>query len=220
MRIFKLRNSLIASLALFLIFDPCLAILDAFGETSEPSSSRLPKNSNYELHDSCLKELRRQMNMEKQASLVYKQMAAHFSNVNVARAGFAKLFDESSKEESEHSDKFINYINLRGSDIGTFNITMPIRTSWRNALEAVEDAIELEHQVTNEIYKIHRYAEKVCQDVHLMNFLENDFIDEQIASINKFMKLATLLKSVGGEGYGEYLIDRDFYHGKLTLDQL
>lgn len=55
-----------------------------------------------------------------------------------------------------------------------------------------------------------------------MNFLENDFIEEQISSINKLMKLATLLRSVGGNdgGYGEYLIDRDFFNGKLSLDEL
>lgn len=53
-----------------------------------------------------------------------------------------------------------------------------------------------------------------------MNFLENDFIDEQISSINKLMKLATLLRSIGNDGYGEYLIDRDFFNGKLSLDEL
>lgn len=53
-----------------------------------------------------------------------------------------------------------------------------------------------------------------------MNFLENDFIDEQISSINKLMKLAALLRSVGDGAYGEYLIDRDFYNGKLNLDEL
>ncbi|OTF79004.1 Group 30 mite allergen-like protein (Ferritin) [Euroglyphus maynei] len=199
-----------------------LYFADAFSSSDGLNGGySLPRSvNNYELHDSCLIELRKQMNLEKHASLVYKQMAFHFGSVKVVRKGFAKMFEHHSEEEHEHSNKFIKYIDLRGATIDSFNITMPQKTSWSNALEAVEDAIELEHHVTNEIIRIHRIAEKTCKDVHLMNFLENDFIDEQISSINKLMKLAALLRSVGDGAYGEYLIDRDFYNGKLNLDEL
>ena len=53
-----------------------------------------------------------------------------------------------------------------------------------------------------------------------MNFLENEFIEEQISSINKLMKLNTILKNSGSQGYGEYLVDRDLQDGKLSLEQL
>lgn len=54
-----------------------------------------------------------------------------------------------------------------------------------------------------------------------MNFLENDFVDEQISSINKLMRLANLLRTMGSNGgYGEYQIDRDLYLGKLTLEHI
>lgn len=218
-----MRSILLSSIFLLIFSGSCLAILDAFTDGLDLGGYSLPRSvNNYELHDSCLIELRKQMNLEKHASLVYKQMAFHFGSVKMARPGFSKIFEHHSTEEHEHSNKFIKYIDLRGATIGSFNITMPHKTSWSKALEAVEDAIELEHLVTNEIIRIHRIAEKTCKDVHLMNFLENDFIEEQISSINKLMKLATLLRSVGCNdgGYGEYLIDRDFFNGKLSLDEL
>ena len=53
-----------------------------------------------------------------------------------------------------------------------------------------------------------------------MNFLENEFVEEQISSINKLTKLTTILKSAGTNGFGEYTIDRDLFEGKLSLDSL
>jgi len=53
-----------------------------------------------------------------------------------------------------------------------------------------------------------------------MNFLENEFVEEQISSINKLTKLTTILKNAGKEGFGEYLVDRDLLDGKLSLESL
>lgn len=44
---------------------------------------------------------------------------------------------------------------------------MPTKKSWGSVLEAIEDAIELEHFVTNEIYRMHRIADKTCKDIHV-----------------------------------------------------
>ncbi|KAI7692892.1 Ferritin [Sarcoptes scabiei] len=179
------------------------------------------KNLNsYNLDETCLYELRKQMNLEKHANLVYRQMSFYFSSINVTRPGFSKFFAEQAKEEHEHFEKFINYIRIRGEDIDTFNITMPSKNKWINAADAIEDAIELEHTVTNEIMRLHRIADRSCKDVHLMNFLESEFIDEQIVSIHKLLKLAILLRTSGSEAYGEYQIDRDLFQGNLNLNDL
>ena len=52
-----------------------------------------------------------------------------------------------------------------------------------------------------------------------MNFLENEFVEEQISSISKLTKLSTILMNAG-DGQGEYLVDRDLLEGKLSLDSL
>lgn len=51
-------------------------------------------------------------------------------------------------------------------------------------MEAVEDAIDLEHYVTNEIIRIHRIAEKTCKDIHVnFNFKSPCFYSVLINSI-------------------------------------
>ena len=188
------------------------------------------------------------MNLEKHASLVYKQMAAHFSNNNVAKKGFAGLFSSQAHEEHEHFEKFMNYIILRGNSVPTFKIEMPPKSQWESVQNALEDALELENKVYNEIIRVHKIADKTCKDVHvslseqiishsflilsstflikfyvfssqLMNFLESEFVEEQVASIAKITKLSTMVRGAG-TGYGEYLIDRDISQGKLKLDEL
>lgn len=79
------------------------------------------------------------MNLEKHASFVYKQMvcskiesrqlyfsllfqAAYFDHVKVAKRGFAKLFHAQAKEEHEHFEKFLDYINLRSAYVANFNV--------------------------------------------------------------------------------------------------
>lgn len=117
---------------------------------------------------------------------------------------------------------------------------MPSKSKWSNSAEALKDAIELEKQVTNKIIRLHKISDRTCKDVHvsmhvlahsqlsnvglprtqLTNFLENDFVDEQINSLNKLKKLLTILTSAGPEGLGEYIIDRDLFEGKIKLDTL
>lgn len=115
-----------------------LHFADAFSSSDGLNGGySLPRSvNNYELHDSCLIELRKQMNLEKHASLVYKQMAFHFGSVKVVRKGFAKMFEHHSEEEHEHSNKFIKYIDLRGATIDSFNITVsfPFKSTIDNFL--------------------------------------------------------------------------------------
>lgn len=45
-------------------------------------------------------------------------------------------------------------------------------------------------------------------DPHLMNFLEQNFLDEQVKAINKLTVYLTELLRVG-EGLGEHIFDRE-----------
>lgn len=53
-----------------------------------------------------------------------------------------------------------------------------------------------------------------------MNFLENEFVEEQISSISKLTKLSSILKSAGTDGFGEYTVDQDLLEGKISLEHL
>ena len=64
--------------------------------------------------------------------MIFNLQAAYFDHVKVAKKGFAKLFDAQAKEEHEHFEKFLNYINLRGSYVSNFNVkvSLPCTTHW------------------------------------------------------------------------------------------
>ncbi len=46
-------------------------------------------------------------------------------------------------------------------------------------------------------------------DAHLTNFLEEEFLDEQVRAIKKLGDQITRLKRAGPEGLGEYIFDKD-----------
>ncbi|XP_013771658.1 soma ferritin-like [Limulus polyphemus] len=162
----------------------------------------------YILDNKCISGLQVQINEEMHASLVYMHMAAHFGSNSVGRKGFSKFFKHSSDEEREHAQKLIDYINKRSGWVTAFDIKMPGKTIWKNGMEALEDALNLENQVNNKLHHIHQMAEKICVDPHLMNFIEGEFLTEQVESINE---LKTFISQLGAmnDGMGEYLFDQE-----------
>lgn len=62
----------------------------------------------------CIKEVRRQIQAEIDASLQYLAMGAHFSKDTVNRPGFSEFFFKASGEEREHATKLIEYLLMRG----------------------------------------------------------------------------------------------------------
>jgi len=191
----------------------CLATVVGFLPLSwaeynnEVKDSKDAKADRYELYPACMTLLRSQVNREMHASLVYMNMAAHFGQNGIARKGFENLFRENSKEEREHAQKIIDYLNLRGSKFGEFNIEMPEKTSWNSALEALNDAIVLEKEVYNQLNHIHDVADTHCKDSHLMDFLEREYFTEQVESIDSFIRHSSVLGSMADEGLSEYLYD-------------
>ncbi|XP_035208940.1 ferritin heavy chain A-like isoform X1 [Stegodyphus dumicola] len=187
----------------------CLSLATVVGFLPEFSDNEVKdaKSDRYELYPACATLLRSQVNVEMHASLVYMNMAAHFDQNGIARKGFAKLFRKNSEEEREHAQKFIDYLNLRGSKFTQFNVDMPDKTSWINTLEALNEAIVLEKEVYNQLNHIHDIAEAHCKDSHLTDFLEREYFDEQIESIDQFIRHASVLGSMSEHALGEYLYD-------------
>ncbi|RWS08058.1 ferritin heavy chain-like protein, partial [Dinothrombium tinctorium] len=181
-------------------------------ETEPPNVDRYP------IQKQCINLLQKQINSELSASLVYLNMAAHFDNVDIGRKGFAKFFKHSSFEEREHAQKIIDYVNLRGGRVTAVDVKMPIRDEWPDALTALREAMELETKVNNEIHEIHYKAEHVCKDPHLMDFLESEFMEEQINSINELRHMISMLSAMNN-GMGEYHIDRELFYDKHSKDK-
>merc|ERR1712217_209672 len=147
-----------------------------------------------------------QINAEFTASYVYRSMAAHFDRDDVALPGFSKFFLESAEEELEHAQKLIEYLNKRGGRVVLKPVVAP-KTEWTSALEAVEDALALEKEVNEKLLKLHAVADGAC-DPQMTDFLEGEFLKEQVDANRELADLITQIKRVG-DGLGVYLIDKE-----------
>nr|UBR90680.1 ferritin 2 [Ornithodoros moubata] len=186
--------------------------LVSLGLSGDALSDQLAQNK-YLLPERCRVALQEQINLEMHASLVYMQMSAYYGNNKVAKKGFSKFFADNSNEEREHATKIINYVNKRGSTVSSFNVNMPTTTTWMNAADALQSAMALEHKVTNNLHDTHKVAEKDCKDPQMMDFIEHEFLEEQVESIDKLQRMLTVLQSMD-MGMGEYLMDRELLEGK------
>jgi ferritin heavy chain len=149
-----------------------------------------------------------QINMELTASYVYQSMAFYFDRDDVALLGFQKFFKHNSEEEREHAEKLMKYVNKRGGRVVLQDVKKPARDEWGTGLEALEAALDLEKRVNQSLLNLHGVA-SAQNDAHLTNFLEEEFLDEQVEAIKQLGDLITRLKRAGPQGLGEYIFDKD-----------
>lgn len=149
----------------------------------------------------------KQINMELYASYVYMSMSAHFDRDDVALHGFKKYFKDSSDEERGHAEKFIEYQNSRGGRVVLQNVNKPAVDEWGTPLQAMQAALDLEKQVNKSLLDMHKVAGS-HNDAHLCDFLEREYLDEQVQAIKEIGDMITNLKRVG-DGLGTYIFDKD-----------
>ncbi|CAG5131492.1 unnamed protein product [Candidula unifasciata] len=149
----------------------------------------------------------RQINMELYASYCYLSMSYYFDRDDVALPGFAKFFKKSSDEEREHAEKLMKYQNKRGGRIVLQDVKKPECDEWGSGLEAMQVALQLEKSVNQSLLDLH----KLCtshEDAQMADFLETEYLEEQVKSIKEIGDHITNLKRVG-TGLGEYLYDKE-----------
>ncbi|KAI6649690.1 Ferretin [Oopsacas minuta] len=169
------------------------------------SSDQYPVRQNY--HPVSEGAINKQINMELHAFYTYLSMAYHFDRHDVGLQGFHEFFKKRSGEELEHAQKFMKYQNTRGGTIVIQDIKKPIKDSWGSCLEAMEGALNLERTVNDSLLKLHATASG-NNDAHLCDFLESEYLDEQVEDIKKLGEHITNLKRVG-TGLGEYMFDKE-----------
>lgn len=100
--------------------------------------------------------------------------------------------------------------------MSSFNVAMPSKSTWSSAEEAVKDAVNLEKELNVKLHSIHKNADRICADPHLMDFLETEFLEEQVASISQLSKLLTSLTAFEKDNrqMGEYLVDKQLVDEK------
>jgi len=159
-------------------------------------------------HDETEQIVNNQINLELTASYVYQSMAFYFDRDDVALPGFAAFFRHNSEEEREHAEKLMKYQNKRGGRIVLKDVKRPDRDEWGNGLSALQAALDLERQVNQALLELHALA-NMHNDSHLADYLESEFLSEQVEAIKELGDMITKLKRAGPDGLGEYLFDKD-----------
>nr|7VT2_A Chain A, Ferritin [Azumapecten farreri]7VT2_B Chain B, Ferritin [Azumapecten farreri]7VT2_C Chain C, Ferritin [Azumapecten farreri]7VT2_D Chain D, Ferritin [Azumapecten farreri]7VT2_E Chain E, Ferritin [Azumapecten farreri]7VT2_F Chain F, Ferritin [Azumapecten farreri]7VT2_H Chain H, Ferritin [Azumapecten farreri]7VT2_I Chain I, Ferritin [Azumapecten farreri]7VT2_J Chain J, Ferritin [Azumapecten farreri]7VT2_K Chain K, Ferritin [Azumapecten farreri]7VT2_L Chain L, Ferritin [Azumapecten len=150
--------------------------------------------------------INRQINLELYACYCYQSMSFYFDRDDVALPGFTKYFKEKSDEEREHAEKFMKYQNKRGGRIVLQDVKKPDRDEWGTGLDAMQASLSLEKNVNQALLDLHTVGDK-HGDKQFMDFLESDYLEEQVEDIKKISDHITNLKRVGS-GLGEYMFDK------------
>lgn len=164
----------------------------------------------------CIKEVRRQIQAEIDASMQYMAMGAHFAKDSVNRIGFSEFFFKAAGEEREHAEKLIHYLLMRGQltdDVSNLiTVNFPAKTTWTNGVEALKDALKTEASVTKSIRQVIQKCENdnTNNDYHLVDYLTGDFLEEQYNGQRDLAgKISTLDKMMVSQGQlGEFLFDK------------
>ncbi|CAK7343778.1 unnamed protein product [Dovyalis caffra] len=141
-----------------------------------------------------------QINVEYTASYVYHAMFAFFDRDYVALKGLAKFFKESSEEEREHAEKLMEYQNIRGGRVVLHSILTPPsefeHVEKGDALYAMELALSLEKLTNEKLLRLHKVA---CEnnDPQMAEFVEREFLGEQVESIKEIAEYVSQLRRVG-----------------------
>jgi ferritin heavy chain len=120
-------------------------------------------------------------------------------------AGFSKYFSKKSEEEREHAKKFMNYMNKRGGRIILARIARPEKHNWGSGLDGLKASLELEKKTIRSLLDLHKIA-TVHEDNELTDFLEIEFLQEQIKTIKELGDRVSELERAQS-GLGEYVYD-------------
>ncbi|XP_022146869.1 ferritin-3, chloroplastic-like [Momordica charantia] len=164
--------------------------------------------------DSCEAAINEQINVEYNVSYVYHSMYAYFDRDNVALKGLAKFFKESSEEERGHAEKLMEYQNKRGGRVALESMIKPLseydHEQKGDALYAMELALSLEKLTNEKLLHLHKVADE-NNDVQLTEFVESQFLGEQVEAIKKISEYVAQLRRVG-KGHGVWHFDQMLLH--------
>ncbi|WRX12341.1 Ferritin/DPS protein domain - like 1 [Theobroma cacao] len=164
--------------------------------------------------DECEAAVNEQINVEYNVSYVYHAIFAYFDRDNIALKGLAKFFKESSLEEREHAEKLMKYQNKRGGKVKLQSIVMPLsefdHAEKGDALYAMELTLSLEKLTNAKLLNLHSVAER-NHDVQLTDFIEAEYLSEQVEAIKKIAEYVAQLRRVG-KGHGVWHFDQMLLH--------
>ena len=102
----------------------------------------------------------------------------------------------------------MDYQNMRGGKVVFQDVQRPTKSEWSDPLDAAEDALDLEKSVNQSLLDLHKVADG-AGDAQMTDFLEGEYLKEQVEAAKELSDLITKIKRVGATGTGIYLLDKD-----------
>ena len=99
----------------------------------------------------------------------------------------------------------MKYQNMRGGRIVLQDVKRPEKDEWGSGADAMEAALALERHVNQSLLDLHKVAD-AHGDAQMMDFIEGEYLKEQVEAIKELGDHCTNLKRVGA-GLGEYQFD-------------
>ena len=156
-----------------------------------------------------------QINLEYKASLTYHYLFYLLNCSEYALDNIANYFNSQSLEEREHANIFIKYLNKRGGIICSLSPKEyhPIdieKSSIYSLLNSVfKIALNLEIEIYDHLMKLHKSGTET-NDPQFCDFIESNFLEEQIESIDQFKRYLTQINQCGDNNYAIWDFNNNF----------
>lgn len=157
------------------------------------------------MNEKMVKAINKQLNFELESAHVYLAMQNYFSAITLN--GFAHWFNVQYKEEVEHAEKFMEYLNDRGARVEVTGFPSP-KNEFNSVLEVLETSLNHEKEVTKRINGLMDLAVEL-KDYPTVSLLQW-YIDEQVEEEASFSELIDKVKMMDGKGL--YILDRELAH--------
>ena len=192
------------------MMEPFAPIDQAAGELAQIAKAPITESYARKMYEpECEAAVNKQINIEYSISYLYHAMYAFFDRDNVGLPGFAEYFKKESEEEREHAEKLMEYQMLRGGRVVLGNLGSPItefdHADKGEALYAMELALSLERLNYEKLLELHAVGDK-NGDPQLCDFVESQYLEEQLEAIKKLAVFVSQLRRVG-KGHGVYHFD-------------
>ena len=165
-------------------------------------------------NESCEDAVNKQINVEYRASYQYHLIWTYFARSDIGLNNIATYFKNAALEEREHAEKLMEYQCMRGGKVvlssiesGSLAYLNQTEDNSNSILLSFNKALEMEQMVYTELLKLHKVAED-CNDPQFSDFVEGEFLEEQVNAIHEVKKYIAQLKLIGNSGQGLWEFDR------------
>ncbi|WP_066924612.1 ferritin [Murdochiella massiliensis] len=149
-----------------------------------------------------LDALNEQANFELESAYIYRTMSAYLAEEDMA--GMKHFMDMQAKEEVEHADKMIGFLQEVGYPVH-YRPLDPGEGKFKSLLDVFQKALAHEQVVTKNIYKLIDLAQK--EDHKPAEIFLHWYVKEQVEEEATFQSLVKQLDRAGTNWGALYQID-------------